>query len=318
MIRKITLSLLSYIIVATLAATAFVGCSSSDEMDSEPPPVESTDPNADMETTPQAEAVPGENEEPTTEVAAQDDSQEPLLQLSEDMPMEQENSFGMLPETGTHMPYVVEVNDTLKKIKQKIYKNSINQELFTASMEKVNKIAIGDVVYYQLSADSTDFSMDYLQRTPMSYHVKSGDTLSQIAKDIYGTGKAWKMLWRYSDIVNPDRIYVGQKIVYYAMGYVQQEVDSNEEDAENDEETISLSEVKEQKNPLTSPEDLLAEVLDESFASIKNQLKDRIDPLPSTIEELAKYNEDDMPEDFLTQLKNVKTNSDDVALNDQD
>jgi nucleoid-associated protein YgaU len=47
-----------------------------------------------------------------------------------------------------------------------------------------------------------------------TYEVKSGDSLSKIAKRVYGDAKAWKRIFEANtDIIkDPDKIYPGQKL----------------------------------------------------------------------------------------------------------
>jgi len=47
-----------------------------------------------------------------------------------------------------------------------------------------------------------------------TYEVKSGDSLSKIAKNFYGNGNAWKMIFEANtDILkDPNKIYPGQKL----------------------------------------------------------------------------------------------------------
>ena len=47
-----------------------------------------------------------------------------------------------------------------------------------------------------------------------TYEVKSGDSLSKIAKNFYGNGNAWKMIFdANTDILkDPNKIYPGQKL----------------------------------------------------------------------------------------------------------
>ena len=46
-----------------------------------------------------------------------------------------------------------------------------------------------------------------------SYTVKSGDTLWLIAKKVTGEGSNYKVIAQKNNITNPDKIYVGQKLV---------------------------------------------------------------------------------------------------------
>ena len=47
-----------------------------------------------------------------------------------------------------------------------------------------------------------------------TYEVKSGDSLSKIAKRVYGNGNAWKVIFdANTDILkDPNKIYPGQKL----------------------------------------------------------------------------------------------------------
>ena len=46
-----------------------------------------------------------------------------------------------------------------------------------------------------------------------SYTVKSGDTLWLIAKKVTGDDSNYKAIAQKNNITNPDKIYVGQKLV---------------------------------------------------------------------------------------------------------
>jgi len=50
--------------------------------------------------------------------------------------------------------------------------------------------------------------------TYQTYEVKSGDSLSRIAKQLYGSGNLWKTLFdANTDILkDPNKIYPGQKL----------------------------------------------------------------------------------------------------------
>jgi nucleoid-associated protein YgaU len=47
-----------------------------------------------------------------------------------------------------------------------------------------------------------------------TYEVKSGDSLSKIAKRVYGDGKAWRRIFEANKdtVKDPDKIFPGQKL----------------------------------------------------------------------------------------------------------
>lgn len=50
-------------------------------------------------------------------------------------------------------------------------------------------------------------------KKPTAYIIKSGDTLSSIAKKIFGDSSKWKTIAAKNNIKNPNKIKVGQKLV---------------------------------------------------------------------------------------------------------
>jgi nucleoid-associated protein YgaU len=50
---------------------------------------------------------------------------------------------------------------------------------------------------------------------PRDYTIKSGDTLSKIAKQYYGNANEWRRIYdaNKSTITDPDKIFPGQKII---------------------------------------------------------------------------------------------------------
>jgi nucleoid-associated protein YgaU len=56
--------------------------------------------------------------------------------------------------------------------------------------------------------------------TYQTYEVKSGDSLSKIAKKFYGSGNDWKRIFEANtDILNdPNKIFPGQKLKIPAKG----------------------------------------------------------------------------------------------------
>jgi nucleoid-associated protein YgaU len=51
-------------------------------------------------------------------------------------------------------------------------------------------------------------------QTEQTYEVKKGDSLSKIAKNLYGDAKGWKRIFEANkDIIkDPDKIFPGQKL----------------------------------------------------------------------------------------------------------
>ncbi|MBA2565697.1 MAG: LysM peptidoglycan-binding domain-containing protein [Gemmatimonadetes bacterium] len=51
--------------------------------------------------------------------------------------------------------------------------------------------------------------------SPRTYEVKSGDSLSKIAKQVYGNGNDWPRIFEANrdQIKDPDLIHPGQKLV---------------------------------------------------------------------------------------------------------
>ena len=55
-------------------------------------------------------------------------------------------------------------------------------------------------------------TIGYLSWVGLAYTVKSGDTLSKIAKRFYGDANHYHQIAAANDIANPDRIDVGQEL----------------------------------------------------------------------------------------------------------
>jgi hypothetical protein len=49
--------------------------------------------------------------------------------------------------------------------------------------------------------------------TPTTYTVQPGDTLSKIARTVYGDGRKYPLIQKANDIADPSKIYVGQVLV---------------------------------------------------------------------------------------------------------
>jgi nucleoid-associated protein YgaU len=124
---------------------------------------------------------------------------------------------GVLPEMGSKMPYVVRPGDTLGKIAQRIYgdisKWRMIQQL--TGLNNPSKIYPGDVVYYQLSPEASNFARTYESLPRQEVVAAEGDTLASIAAKVLGSSRHWKEIWRQNDSIdNPDVITPGQTIYY--------------------------------------------------------------------------------------------------------
>ncbi|NOT64310.1 MAG: LysM peptidoglycan-binding domain-containing protein [Acidobacteria bacterium] len=73
------------------------------------------------------------------------------------------------------------------------------------------KNAIWDAVK-AVDASLSDVIVDVNVQSGLKYTVKSGDTLSKIAKRFLGDANAYHSIAKASGIDNPDRIDVGQEI----------------------------------------------------------------------------------------------------------
>lgn len=135
---------------------------------------------------------------------------------------------GAIPEMGSKLPYVVRVGDTLAKISQKIYGDSNKwQEIAElTAIDNANRIRPGDVVYYSLNEQTLAFATAYEGTPRESITVQPGDSLSKIAQRVYGNSSEWKYVWRQNDIANPDRLEVGQEVVYLSPAALAQAYDS--------------------------------------------------------------------------------------------
>lgn len=122
-----------------------------------------------------------------------------------------------LPELGSKMAYIVQKGDTLAKIAQRVYgdMNKWTEIADFTGIANPKLIYPGDVVYYQLTEQSTAFANAYeaVQRTEVE--VAQGDTLATISSRVFGNSSLWKLIWRQNDkIDDPDRLTAGTKIYY--------------------------------------------------------------------------------------------------------
>lgn len=93
--------------------------------------------------------------------------------------------------------YIVKSGDTLSGIAKK-FGTTVNQLVTWNGIKNPNIIKVGQVIKLTGTVQQTQY-----------YTVKSGDTLSGIAKK---NGTTVKQLQAWNDIKNPNKIYVGQKL----------------------------------------------------------------------------------------------------------
>ena len=122
-----------------------------------------------------------------------------------------------LPEMGAKLAYIVEKGDTLAKISEKVYGNASKwKELASlAGISNPNKIYPGEVIYYQLSAETSAFASSYESLGRSAITVVKGDTLAKISAKVYGTSSKWRAIWRENEQVqNPESLTEGGLIYY--------------------------------------------------------------------------------------------------------
>ena len=90
-----------------------------------------------------------------------------------------------------------------------------------ASISDPNKIFPGEVVYYQLTAETAAFANPYENLPRNSITVAEGDTLATVSKKVYGTSANWRAIWRQNDQVNnPEELTAGTVLYYVDQGSV--------------------------------------------------------------------------------------------------
>lgn len=126
---------------------------------------------------------------------------------------------GAVPPTNLNilMPYYVRSGDSLSKISKKIYgKASLWKEIAESNkISDPDSIHAGDVLYYTLSDKTKEFSNQYENSPRNMVVVKKGETLSHIAKSIFGKASDWRVLWKENPhIQNPNKIDIGEEIYF--------------------------------------------------------------------------------------------------------
>lgn len=136
---------------------------------------------------------------------------------AEEAPAQVASAPGTLPETGSKMAYHVGHGDTLASIAKRIFGDGGMWKTLASenNLTDANKIFAGDVIYYTLNEKSQGFAESYEGSGVQTVTVGQGESLSQIAKKVYGTEAAWRTLWKQNPTVsNPDHIKVGATLVY--------------------------------------------------------------------------------------------------------
>lgn len=122
-----------------------------------------------------------------------------------------------LPELGSKMSYIVQKGDTLAKIAARIYgdSNKWTEIANFTGLANPRLIYPGDVVYYQLTEQSTQFASSYESVNRSEVQIQQGDTLASIAGRVFGNSSLWKLIWRHNDMIdNPDRLTAGTTLYY--------------------------------------------------------------------------------------------------------
>jgi nucleoid-associated protein YgaU len=179
----------------------------AEEPAAEAPVAEAPVQNAEM-------ATPLTNETALSEVAAPQQT-EAVAPSGEAAP--QVSSMPGLPELGAKLAYIVEKGDTLAKISEKVYGNASKwKELASlAGISNPNKIYPGEVIYYQLSAETSAFASSYESLGRSAITVVKGDTLAKISAKVYGTSSKWRAIWRENEQVQDPESLTEGGVIYY-------------------------------------------------------------------------------------------------------
>lgn len=124
---------------------------------------------------------------------------------------------GALPENGAKMAYYIQKGDTLATIAQKIFGNRALWKTLQSenNLSDPNLIYAGDVVYYSLNDSARPFAEKYESAARQSVTVQAGDSLSKIARKVFGSEFEWRTLWKENPHVkNPDLLKAGTVLTY--------------------------------------------------------------------------------------------------------
>lgn len=121
-----------------------------------------------------------------------------------------------LPEIGSKMVYIVKKGDTLGKISKKIFGSIKQWKQLTSwnSIEDVNRIYPGEVIYYQLNQKTLAFAIKAeKEEVQVKIVVEKGQTLGAVAEKFYGSSSYWPLVWRQNgSIRHPDKLEAGSVI----------------------------------------------------------------------------------------------------------
>ncbi len=162
-------------------------------------------------------SAPVATENAVSQVAAPEQAQAPLENSETSSAASQVSSMPGLPEMGTKLSYIVEKGDTLAKISEKVYGNAkMWKDLASlAGLSDPNKIYPGEVIYYQLSAETAAFASSYEALGRSSVQVAKGDTLAKISMKVYGTSSKWRAIWRENEQVQDPEVLTEGGVIYY-------------------------------------------------------------------------------------------------------
>ena len=132
------------------------------------------------------------------------------------------------PADGNNGNYVVLPGDSISHIAAKIYGSSRRWRALAKlnGLDHPERIFPGDMIRYEMSDATKEFHDLYTGAARQEVTVRRGDTLSRIAKRVYGNDGYWKAVWRLNTetIKDPNRIEVGQKLVYVDASKLKQPV----------------------------------------------------------------------------------------------
>ncbi|MEI8024827.1 MAG: LysM peptidoglycan-binding domain-containing protein [Pseudomonadota bacterium] len=162
-------------------------------------------------------SAPVATENAVSQVAAPEQAQAPVENAVAPSAAPQVSSMPGLPEMGTKLSYIVEKGDTLAKISEKVYGNAkMWKDLASlAGLSDPNKIYPGEVIYYQLSPETSAFASSYEALGRSSVQVVKGDTLAKISMKVYGTSSKWRAIWRENEQVQDPEALTEGGVIYY-------------------------------------------------------------------------------------------------------